>query len=246
MKKITFLVLLMVITALSLIVAPSVRATIDDKTYTEPRHTQKAGLPELYHDEGKTVRKGRISIVVTPNTVPFDVYVAYGVVPKTSLIHLGRYWQVSPIYDIWFKSQHNDAKVLEPEKSSIISIPYQYSDLEVIPGISFNENTLKIVYSNDQGNSWTMLRGSTVDTENKTVSAITDIGGGFMLMSGFVEPTQYVNYQKVRGAYVTNPDMQKRIIEDEIADTPFYVRIRYTLYDAALRLLSGIQGIFQK
>jgi len=170
------------------------------KTYTAPTtFTGKPSSPDIIHDQGAIVKRDNFSITTAPGTVPFDSYVSVGCSSSSNPISIANYWQVTPICEVFFRSQHNDAKYLSPLKSSIVSRKYTVESLRYFGVFFLPETSLKLVKSTDGGQTWTMLRNSVVDIENDTVSAITEANGAFMLMTGFVEPTTYYSYSDVKG-----------------------------------------------
>lgn len=196
------------------------------KSYTIPGPSApKPHLPELYANEGQTFHAKGITVTVLPGTVAYDSYLTFDVVDKVNPIRIARYWQVSDIYEVWIRSHFNEAKVRNPERGSIIVIPYKDSDLRVSPFLSFPESSLKVVCSPDGGATWTMERSTSIDTRAKTVSAITDIGGGCMLMTGFVPATQYNNFSSVKGAFVSNQSQIQDLIAEDLQEAPLRMRL---------------------
>ena len=195
-------------------------------TYPTPGNTiPRPGLPELYANEGRTFQRNGITITTVPGTIPYDTYLTVQVVEKVYPIHIAKYWQVSDIYEIWFRSHFNQAKVENARKESIVVIPYIENDLHLTPFANLPEESLKMVCSPDGGDTWTMEKSSSVDISAHTVSALTEVGGGCMLMSGFVPVTQYNNYRAVKGAFVSNETEVKNLVRDELDEAPFLTRL---------------------
>lgn len=142
-------------------------------------------------------------MIIAPNTFTYDTYFQTGCWKKTFPMHIGRYWQLSDICEFRARpySRVNKAPAV-PSRSWVISYHYDDSQLNIIGGIAFPENSLKIVFSSDHGKSWTMLKSSVVNADTNTVAAITDKEGGFMVMGGFVNPKTYYNYKDVKGLSV--------------------------------------------
>ena len=199
---------------------------LTSKLYTQPATTPpKPQLPELYANEGKTFTRSDITVTVLPNTIPYDTYLTVQTVEKVHPIRIGKYWQVSNIYEIWLRSHFNSAKVKNTQKDSIVVIPYTDDSLKVLPYTNFPTEPLKVVCSPDGGATWTMERSSVVDSSVHTVSALTRIGGGCMLMTGFVPAGQYNNYQSVKGAFVENPDEMTALVKEDLSTAPLAMRI---------------------
>lgn len=175
---------------LFLMLAGSVSA---QKTYGQPGLSDKPRFAHILQNEGGFFRYEDWLLTIAPRTFDYDIYYQHGCWKKSFPIRIGRYWQVSDICEFWPRSHFNGATA-ERNKPWIISFRYDDNDLLVFPGLYFPESALKIVYSPDGGNTWTMLRSSIVDTENNTVAALTSEPGGFMVMSGFVAADTYYDY----------------------------------------------------
>lgn len=102
------------------------------------------------------------------------------------------YWQVSNLQDIWYKayppagSDKSPAKIVQSlqKKLSILSLSYLEGNL-IPPGrpkARLNAKSFKLAYSAN-GITWRLLPTSVVDTKNRTVSALTKIGGYYMIVS---------------------------------------------------------------
>ncbi len=241
MKK--FLFLLFFFLLLSPIFSPVLSST--SRLYVVPEtNFQRPNLPELYANEGKTFRRDGVTITVVPNTIPYDVYLTTAISERLQQpIRIGRYWQVTDVYEMWFRSFFNGARVENVRQQSIVVIPYTDGDLRVTASVSLPEASLKIVCSPDGGETWTMERSSSVDSSAKTVSALTKIGGGCMLMSGFVPVNQYNNYRSVRGAF-TSADEVDSIIRQDISEAPLSTRISFSIQSVINSIASLFSDIF--
>lgn len=101
------------------------------------------------------------------------------------------YWQVGAIHELWYKtvksSENIDPAIIIPELQkypSIISLSYQSKDL-VPPGSPktlFDDKSLALAHSLD-GYHWKVLESSVVDQQQKTVSAISQVGGFYMIVA---------------------------------------------------------------
>lgn len=242
MKKFCFLLLCF------LFFAPSISPlhAVTSRLYVVPEtNFQRPNLPELYANEGKTFRRDGVTITVVPNTIPYDVYLTTAISERLQQpIRIGRYWQVTDVYEMWFRSFFNGARVENVRQQSIVVIPYTDDDLRVTASVSLPETSLKVVCSPDGGESWTMERSSSVDSSAKTVSALTKIGGGCMLMSGFVPVNQYNNYRSVRGAF-TSADEVDSIIRQDIQEAPLSTRISFSIQSIVNSLISMVTQLFR-
>ncbi|OGK31222.1 hypothetical protein A3D08_01510 [Candidatus Roizmanbacteria bacterium RIFCSPHIGHO2_02_FULL_43_11] len=168
------------------------------KTYEAPTLSSTPREPDVRKDQGATLHFSSWTHIVPPETFSYDVYFQNGCSTKTLPRNIGRYWQITDICDFHLRSHFNKARAV-PNRAWIIGFRYTDENLEFLPGLRFPENSLKIVYSSDYGQSWTMLKSSTVDSVNNTVAAITDKPGGYMVMAGFVNPATYYSYKEVKG-----------------------------------------------
>ncbi len=131
---------------------------------------------------GFTVKNDVISFA-PPATFLWDVYLDVSHTPQTGTRRVsGAYWQASGIYNAWYKSFFNDAKIM-PE---VIATPYllaiKYDPIKLDPNLP--EGNLKLAYSQD-GEVWKVLPNSVLDMVNKTVAVVTKQGGYYMLVSGY-------------------------------------------------------------
>jgi len=165
-----------------------------DYSYTAPSNfTLVPQKPEIRALEAVTIIKNPFTFVIQEDTTPWDAYISSGYVPKTHPIRLCRYWQISNVYEFKLRSHFNNA-VITPQKDTLMSFKYSSDLLKVFPFIYFPEQTLKIIETDDSGITWHMLKNSTVDIENKTVSAITTLNKGYAIVAGFVNPKILCNY----------------------------------------------------
>lgn len=102
------------------------------------------------------------------------------------------YWQVGSVQQIYYKAypaEGKEAPVIIPsiqDKPSIIALKYSNSDL-IPPGApktKFDENKLRLANSTD-GINWQVISSSVVDTENKTVAAISRVGGYYVIVGRY-------------------------------------------------------------
>lgn len=151
-----------------------------DKTYHPPSPSQ----PELaVPGQSRVIKQGSSLVITEAQTFSYPVYFQHQTIHRNSAppIRIGSWfnstWQVSDIYQIWPRSEFNQAKVLNSEQPYIVAL--EYSGIDHRP---FLPRHLKIAHSNDDGQSWQVLQSSVVDYHNQTVAAITKSGGRFMIV----------------------------------------------------------------
>jgi len=165
-----------------------------DYTYTSPAtSTQAPAKPEILAGEAATVYKYPFTLIFEDDASPWDAYVSYGHVERDQPVRLCRYWQVSDVYELKLRSHFNNA-LIQQQNNTLMSFAYSDDLLKVFPFVYFPEDSLKLVETDDNGLSWSMLKSSTVDTENNTISAITDLNKGYIVVAGFVNPKILCNY----------------------------------------------------
>lgn len=141
-----------------------------------------------------------LSLLYPDNVIPLGVrtpkkgnsYLMGGEQGILKTVIKGRtYWQVGNIMESWYKSyppkdSDKEAAKIIPEvqdKPSIIAL--SYTDLDLIkPGQVnkyYSASSFKLAHSVD-GVNWKLLPNSVVDTVNKTVAAITKVGGYYMIV----------------------------------------------------------------
>lgn len=201
---------------LTLIILASVFFTIASEpvhaslSYGLPKLTSMPRKPDVLKGAGGTFRLSPWRIIVAPGTFSYDVYFENGCWDKSFPMRIGRYWQLSDICEFRPRPHFKPNKApAVPEKSWVISYHYTDAEIALFGGLSFPEESLKIVFSEDHGESWKMLRSSVVDTQNNTVAAITDKEGGYMVMAGFVDPSTFYNYKEVKGIYTERGHMDQ-------------------------------------
>jgi len=112
----------------------------------------------------------------------WDVYLDVNNTPQNESQKItDSYWQASGIYNVWYKSFFNDARILPDvvQKPFLVALKYDASLLD--PNLS--EKNLKLAFSGDDGKSWKVLNNSVLDMVNKTVAVVTKNGGWYMLVS---------------------------------------------------------------
>lgn len=154
-----------------------------------------------------------ITAILESNTFNFDSFLSVQVVPASQLTSSGKSnnniilaggnilgiksiktiaWQVGNILQIWYKAYSPglttiNAPYIIPslqKKPSIIALSYKDSNL-IPPGQPdkpFKSTSLKLAHSLD-GVNWTILPNSVVDTNNKTVSVVSKVGGYYMIVA---------------------------------------------------------------
>ncbi len=164
--------------------------------------------PEIYAHQGGVINKEQSTIIIEEGTVPWNSYVGLTVYPKKNPYHIGNFWQVSDIYDLWLRSFFNDAKILKPEKPSIVALKYTKNQLGSLP-----EKSLKLAFSTNQGKTWKILPTSVLDKNNQTVAGLTKVGGYYMLVAGYGR--YKVDYGTKKAHKVKNKKIEKKIIKKE-------------------------------
>jgi len=129
--------------------------------------------------QGRVIKRDNLVFIVSPDTFDWDAYLTLTTTPKGHPYQVRGYWQVSPVYDIWFKASFNDAKIVAPNKDILISFGYRSYWLDQLP-----ERSLKVAFSQDKDN-WQILPTSVLDMGNKTVAALHKAGGYYMLVAGW-------------------------------------------------------------
>ena len=126
------------------------------KPYPAPHSmTQKAPFPDIYSFQGANVRKGMANLIISPETSKWDAYISYGTAQPENQIRLCKYWKITniPIHEFELRSHFNNA-LIEPRVPVLISFSYDENDLRILPFLSFPEESLKVVETNDRGESW--------------------------------------------------------------------------------------------
>lgn len=145
---------------------------------TSNHDTRKAHI--LAYSGGSVFEQGILSLV-PEKTFIWDAYLSVN--KKTSPITInsqGRNYNIiGSLYEVWWTSFQNNAKIIATDtlKPYTIAIPYKNIDL----GKNVNEKKLKLGYSFD-GKKWTILP-SVLDTKNKTVAVVTKNGGWYALVT---------------------------------------------------------------
>lgn len=174
--------------------------------------------PDIYANKSAVMNKDGSIIVVEKDTLPWDSFLSYAVNRKKHPLHFGNYWQVSSLYDMTFKAYANGAKIA-PKKSSIIAIRYEKSELDKLP-----ENSLRLAQSLDNGKTWIVLPSSVMDKKNRTVAAITKIGGSYMLVAGY--GTYDVYFPKPQAAKVVAGAATSAVVNQVAAPTVVPARVK--------------------
>lgn len=193
----------------------SPKDTFASKSYGKPTLTNMPASPDIRQNEGGEFVLSPWHLTVAPDTFSYDIFFQTGCWDKSFPMRLVRYWQISDICEFRPKPfvAGNNAPAV-PTRPWIITYVYTEDELGLVGDIGFPEASLKIVYSNDHGKSWTMLKSSTVNVESNTVSAITDKPGGFMVMAGFTSPGTYYNYEEVKGASTVRGQEDESLIKN--------------------------------
>lgn len=146
--------------------------------------------PDILANLGGTVSIDPIAVLVEENTFPYDVYL--WVIPRTMYepLSLSGMWEITDMWEIWFRSFHNYAKVINPNKKYNLSIKYQPEQLISSDGILMPERSIKIITGPTYNGPWTVINNTAIDTKTHTASILTTNGGFFSLIAGWVsQPT---------------------------------------------------------
>ncbi len=129
------------------------------------------------------VSRDGLVFIIPAGTIDWDAYLTLSTTPKGHPYYINGFWQVSPVYNVWFKASFNDAKVVKPNHDILMAFKYQTSWLEN----KLPEKTLKVAFSEDK-TKWQILTSSVIDPVNKTVAALHKAGGYYMLVAGWGRP----------------------------------------------------------
>ncbi|OGM07353.1 hypothetical protein A2130_02745 [Candidatus Woesebacteria bacterium GWC2_33_12] len=116
----------------------------------------------------------KVVVIIPPQTFNFNAFLSSQV---SNIIYNGNYTKIGSIQEIWYKAYapagYTPVKITQDlqKKPSIVSLSY-----------TGTYKNLKIAYSLD-GKIWKILSNSVIDTKNKTVAAITKLGGYYTLVS---------------------------------------------------------------
>lgn len=190
----------------------STSSTTSSSTSTTSSSSSGGGSssPQIYAFKGKVVIAGSALVVVDPGTLQWDAYLSSTIYAKKHPKRVGNLWQVSDIHDLWFRAFFNNAKIVSPLKPSIVAISYTKEQLGGLP-----ESSLVLAYSADEGKSWKILSTSIIDKKNKTVAALTNVGGQYMLIAGFNQ--QNANIQKDAEDNSTEIPAKEKPVKQETA-----------------------------
>jgi len=130
---------------------------------------------------GFTVKNDLISFA-PPRAFLWDVYLDVNRTAQSESQKISSsYWQASGIYNVWYKSYFNDARILADVVQEPFLIALKYDPNLLDPNLS--EKNIKLAFSDNDGVSWKVLNNSVLDVVNKTVAVVTKNGGMYMLVS---------------------------------------------------------------
>ncbi|MDO8488385.1 MAG: hypothetical protein Q7S31_03695 [bacterium] len=151
---------------------------------------------------GGIVSQNNVVSVVPAHTFNYDAYFSVTSAPQIQAFNLPgtNYWQISPVYLLWWKSFFNDANILSSElnKPFIISLPYAIS--AYTPNLTLNN--LKLAHSTDNKH-WKVLANIIQNKNNKTIGLVTKNGGYYMIVAGSV-----LANQPILGAKTEDTELQ--------------------------------------
>ncbi len=148
-----------------------------------------APAPAISSTSGGTVTGGPdTTIIVEPGAIGFSSNVSHNSYPAYNppIGTITPFGGIGEIHQIWLTDFYNGARIIPSvqRRPSIVSLSYNHFQLLKSGGGSIPERTFRLAYSLD-GKKWTVLRSSVVDPINNTVSAITKVGGYYMIVSGY-------------------------------------------------------------
>ncbi len=125
------------------------------------------------------------SVIIGDNSIPFDSILS-ATYESPGISSPNGYKKLSPIVQVWLTDIYNGAHIISSvqTKPSIVSLNFNQFQLLTSGGGSMSPRVLRLAHSLD-GKKWTVLRSSVVDPINNTVSAITKVGGYYMIVSSF-------------------------------------------------------------
>lgn len=166
--------------------------------------------PQILALQGKIITTGRALIVIDPGTLKWDAYVSSTIYNKNYPKKVGNLWQLSDIYDLWFRAFSNNAKIINPFKPSIVAIKYSLDQLGQLP-----ESSLALALSTDEGKTWKILPTSILDKKNKTVAALSKVGGQYMLIAGFAGQNKNIEQKQQNNENINDiPEKKEPVKQD--------------------------------
>lgn len=189
-----------------------------------------AYVPDVRANGGATINKDPVVAIVDPGTVKWDTTLAVVKTPKAGAVRLNGLWQVSDVFDVRFRSSYNSAVII-PDKASILVIRYNPEWL----GKNLPEKSLKLVYSTD-GKKWKLLKTSIWNKNNRTVAAMTKVGGYYMLVAGYGSYTSESGLPGTTKAQTGN----KTVVSGTEKAAPTVVKSRESLSTVAEKEISPV------
>ncbi len=140
------------------------------------------------------VEKSKVISLAPAGAFKWDAYLSVIETPKTGTFRIPgtSFWQATPIYEVWWRSFFNSAKILSSEVQKPFTLVFKYNTDSFEKTLS--EKALRLAYSTD-GKKWKILP-SLLSTKNNTLATITKTGGYYMLVSGyFVSEAQALGFE---------------------------------------------------
>ncbi len=148
---------------------------------------------------GRTISRDDWVFIVPASTFNWDAYLTLTSTPKNHPTYVSGLWQVSPLWEIWFKASFNDAKIVKPNHNILMAVKYQKGWLED----KLPEDSLKMAFSSDKKH-WQVL-DSVLDKSNRTVAVLDKAGGYYILVAGWQSPSVYTGQSWVPETNTSNP-----------------------------------------
>lgn len=151
--------------------------------------TYPPAIPDFSAQAGGVKTLGNVTAQVSENAYSYDTYFWVNPRSKTTPVFVSGYFQISDMYDVWMRKQADSSKIVNSDKTWILSFLYDENWLFTESGILFPESSIKIAYATTYNGPWT-LENSVINSTQNTVATITKKGGFYMLVAGFgVIPT---------------------------------------------------------
>lgn len=148
---------------------------------------QQADIPA---GAGGTIVDSGVSVIVSEGTFGSDVYLRVDRTARGNPISINGLWQVGDMWNVRVRNHENDDEISyrDTKKKFILAFPYTQEYLKTDQGVRFDENNLKLIRGETATGPWTVLNESVIDTVNKRISVVTNLGGHYTVGGGFYAP----------------------------------------------------------
>jgi len=133
--------------------------------------------PEIWANTYGAVAEFEIIGIADWGSIPWDSDLSVNKMLSQS-DHLGGYKRLSHIYNIWFTSWFNNARILEPTKPYIIALRYTPA---MLGGV--HPKDIRLIFSEDEGITWKLLPNTVIDEVNSTAAVTSTKGGYYALVN---------------------------------------------------------------